>query len=58
MQPVCNFVLIRAEHPKLLIHKTACGNIFIENKNILIENMDLFTYVNSKFVYVEKHLRK
>ena len=58
IQPVCNFVLIRTEHPKLLIYETTRGNTFIENKNVLIENMDLFTYVNSKFVYVEKHLRK
>lgn len=26
-------------------------------KPIVVENLDIFTYVNSKFVYVEKHIR-
>ena len=41
-----------------LIYETTRGNTFIENKDVLIEKKDLFTYVNSKFVYVGKHVRK
>ena len=56
MQPVCNYVLIRTEHPKLLIFETTRGNTFLENKQLLVENMDFFTCINSKFIYVERHI--
>ena len=54
MQPVCNYVLVRTEHPKLLIFETTPGNTFLENKQL--DNMDLFTYINSKFIYVERYI--
>ena len=56
MQTVCNYARIRTEHPKLFIFETSRGNTFLENKQLLVENMDLFTYINSKFIYVEKHI--
>ena len=50
-KPVCSYVLIQTEHPKLLIFETRPGNSFLENKNLEVQNMDIFTHVNS-FIYV------
>ena len=56
-KPVCSYVLIQTEHQKLLIFETRPGNSFLENKYLEVQNMDIFTYVNSKFIYVERHIR-
>ena len=56
-ETVCDYVVIKTEHPKLLIFKTTKGEIFANYKKISVSNLDIFAYVNSKFVYVEKHLR-
>lgn len=53
---VCRFTLIRTEHPKLLIVETHKDEPFIAQKPIDVSNLDIFSYVNSKFVYVEKHI--
>ena len=52
--PVCSYVLIQTEHPKLLIFETRPGNSFLENKHLEVQNMDIFTYVNSKFICVKR----
>jgi len=46
------------EHPKLFILETSKGDIFAARGAIPVNNLDIFTYVNSKFVYVEKHIRR
>lgn len=56
-QHLCGYVLLRTEHPKLFILETNKGRTFKEKSKIPISNLDIFTYVNSKFVYVEKHIR-
>ena len=45
-KPVCNYVLIQTENPKLLIFETRPGISFLENKHLEIQNMDIFTYAN------------
>lgn len=57
-QPLCGYTLLRTEHPKLFILETKEGNTFAHRKTIPVNNLDIFTYVNSKFVYVEKHVRQ
>lgn len=52
----CGHTLIRTEHPKLIIFETY-PNVAIFTKSDRIANLDIFTYMNSKFVYVEKHIR-
>ena len=42
-KPVCSYVLIQTEHPKLLIFETRPGNSFLENKHLEVHNMDIFT---------------
>ena len=49
--------MIRTEHPKLLILEITPGTSTLQNKKPLVQNMDLFTYINSKFVYIERHIR-
>lgn len=56
-QPLCGYTLLRTEHPKLFILETKRGETFAHRGSIPVDNLDIFTYVNSKFVYVEKHIR-
>jgi len=51
------YTLIKTEHPKLLIFETKEGRTFISKRQLSVENLDIFPYVNSKFVYVEKHIQ-
>ena len=55
-KPVFSYVLIQTEHPKLLIFETRPGNLFLGNKHLEVQYMDIFTYTNSKFIYVERHI--
>lgn len=52
----CGYTLTRTEHPKLIIFEVQPG-IEIFKKQSKVSNLDIFTYMNSKFVYVEKHIR-
>jgi len=53
----CGYTLIKTEHPKLFIVEIPKGESFIRKKPLAVENIDIFAYVNSKFVYVERHIR-
>ena len=50
-------MITSTEHPKLYILETTRGDSFASPKEISVANMDIFSYVNSKFVYIEKHMR-
>jgi hypothetical protein len=54
---VCGYKLLRTEHPKLLIMETQQGKSFKIHTRVSVDNLDIFLYVNSKFVYVEKHIK-
>ncbi|CAK9834649.1 Retrovirus-related Pol polyprotein from transposon 17.6 [Anthophora retusa] len=54
---ICGFTLIKTEHPKLFIVEIAANGRFKPASAVPVNNLDIFTYVNSKFIYVEKHLR-
>jgi len=45
------------EHPKLFILETQEGRTFKTKTKISVGNLDIFSYVNSKFIYVEKHIK-
>jgi len=53
----CGHTLIRTEHPKLIIFETTFGVEVFKSSGFIAINIDIFTYVNSKFVYVERHVR-
>lgn len=55
-EDLCGYTLTQTEHPKLVVHETTRGRTFT-TKNVSTSNLDIFTYVNSKFVYVERHIR-
>lgn len=53
---VCGYTLQRTEHPKLMVYETTpTSGIF--KKESSLANLNIFTYMNSKFVYVERHIR-
>jgi len=49
--PLCGYTLLRTEHPKLFILEAKPGNTFANRGIIPVNNLDIFTYMNSKFVY-------
>lgn len=55
---ICGYTLIQTEHPKLFLLQLKDDQGFKGRKPSAVENLDIFTYVNSKFIYVEKHIRK
>ncbi|KYN00131.1 hypothetical protein ALC62_09092 [Cyphomyrmex costatus] len=55
---VCGYKLSQTEHPKLFILQTQKGRTFKTRTKVSVDNLDIFFYVNSKFVYVEKHIKK
>ncbi|XP_032681742.1 uncharacterized protein LOC116849068 [Odontomachus brunneus] len=54
---LCGYTLVQTEHPKLIIVETSKDNSFAEKSEIVVDNLDAFTYINSKFVYVEKYTK-
>jgi len=40
----------------MILHETTSGDTIFQRFG-QINNLDIFTYINSKFVYVEKHIR-
>lgn len=55
---VCNIRGFQTEHPKLIIVPKANMMTPFKLKYIIPSNIDMFAYINSKFVYTERHIRK
>jgi len=51
------YIMIQAEYPKLFILETQRGRTFKTRSKVSINNLDTFAYINSKFVYIEKHIK-
>jgi len=50
--------MTQTEDPKLFILETQRGRTFkIRSKISKINNLDIFAYMHSKFVYIEKHIK-
>ena len=49
-ETACAYSLIKTEHPKLLIFETTYGESFAIAKKVSVSNLEIFAYVNSKFV--------
>lgn len=54
---LCGYTLSQTEHPKLFILETQRDQTFRVRSRISVDNLDIFAYVNSKFIYVEKHIK-
>ena len=53
---LCGRTLIRTEHPRLLIFETQPGTEVFKPQSDSA-NLDIFIYMNTKIVYVERHIR-
>ena len=51
-------VIIVVSHPKLMIIDDKQGQFFSKVSKLAVQNMNIFSYVNTKIVYLEKHFRK
>lgn len=54
---ICSTYGLKTEHPRLFIVQFVQGHKLFKKKEVNTKNLDLFTYINSKFVYTEKHIR-
>nr|WPV62254.1 MAG: putative glycoprotein [Wufeng shrew chuvirus 1] len=56
--PVCHQEAYRTEHPQLfVIFRPNVGTFALRRGEVLVSNINLASYYNSKFVYVERHIR-
>lgn len=54
---VCAFKLIKTEHPKLFILEDSDKELTEATKDKEVNNIDIFAYVNLKFVHTEARKR-
>lgn len=54
---LCAFRLTRTEHPRLFILTEGEYENFPRVSEKQINNIDIFAYVNSKFVFTERHIK-
>jgi len=47
---ICGYFILGTEHPKFFIYEIQRGNIFKTKTKTAIDNLDIFAYVNSKFI--------
>lgn len=57
MVPACSLHFHATEHPKLFVYEPAVTFIQMGKRLDAVENLDMFAYINSKFVYVSDHFR-
>nr|QQP18724.1 putative glycoprotein [Soybean thrips chu-like virus 2] len=54
---ICGFKIIHTEHPRLFIVETGDTGVFKTSGRIVQKNLDPTLYANSKFVYLERHIK-
>lgn len=54
---LCGYKIIKTEYLKLYILEIQPGRTFKSQTKVAVDNLDIFSYMNSKFIYVEKHLK-
>ena len=52
----CDFRIVKTEHSMVIVFETILRKSFANNKIRKIK-FEIFTYINYKCVYVEKHIR-
>jgi hypothetical protein len=53
----CNYRLIRTEHPRIFIVREEDKDDFPAVHDKDVNNFDIFAYVNSKFIFTERHIK-
>lgn len=54
----CGYPAFQTEHPQLLIVPRVNQQYLFTKKAINKGNFDIFTYMNNKFVYIERHIER
>ncbi|KAG8225328.1 hypothetical protein J437_LFUL005342 [Ladona fulva] len=54
---ICGITVYATEHPKLFIAPKIGHSWFFKKTPMQVESVNLFTYLNSKFVYLERHVK-
>lgn len=54
---LCGYELFGTEHPRLFVFETNEYSPFTVKEGVSLSNLDIFIYVNSKFVFVEKYMK-
>lgn len=54
----CMFPMFKTEHPKLLIIPSETGKFYFKYRTPAPGSLDLMTYMNAKFVYLDKSIAK
>lgn len=54
---ICSTYGLKTEHPRLFIVHYIQSHKPFQKKTVNPKNLDMFTYINSKFVYTERHIR-
>lgn len=54
---VCGLPAFQSEHPKLLITPKLGSTFAFKKRKLTKGNFDIFTYANTKFVYLERHIQ-
>lgn len=54
---VCGLPAFQSEHPKLLITPKLGSSFAFKKRKLTKGNFDIFTYANTKFVYLERHIQ-
>lgn len=55
--PLCHLNAYQTDHPKLLVYESLARDFYFRQAAPSVKNMDLFLYVNSKFSYLEGHIK-
>ncbi|XP_043288198.1 uncharacterized protein [Venturia canescens] len=55
---ICGYKVVSTEHPKLFVFETIPETSFAVHGKVSVANLDIFAYVKSKFLYVERHIRQ
>lgn len=54
---VCGYKLFKTEHPRLFIVDGAIEKKYFKKNELRLGSLDFLTYLNTKFVFLERHLR-
>ena len=54
---VCGHELTLTEHPRFIIYERKENSLFVDEEVKSSEDLDIFAYVNSKFIYAERHIK-
>lgn len=55
---LCGYTMIATDHPRIFFYELKGEKFKIGGEPMAVEYLDIFTYINSKFVYVANHIKR